>query len=239
MENNRIVLTEEMILEANDYLPLGQKYEMAQAIAQDCVAKAKMQMQREDGTVKALPDRVQEMQLKTNLYMMGVLAKHYLKIAYEGMDDMMGDNRFFGLQMPMNLYDQFAQSHVMNQLEQMKTSRNVKDKVYNILYDYRKFQRMVNAEIEIVVGHQNDVVWRLLAAMEMDMKQAAVNELEKAQQAPDAEGMTEEEKLAAAKEKLEKFRETVQKMSALERTLTEKIDQMAAGADKGGDASHA
>lgn len=225
----RIELTEEMILAANDYVPMLEKYEMAQAIAQECTARAKMNMQREDGTVKSLPDRVQEMQLKTNMYLMGVLAKHYLKIPYEGMDDMMGDNKYYGLQMPLNIYDQFAASHVMNQLEQMKTHRAVKDKVYNILYDYRKFQRMLNAEIEIVVGHQNDVVWRLLAAMEMDMKQMVADELRTVQETADPKtDMTKEEKLADAKEKLAKFRETVSRMAEMEETLSQKIHQMEA-----------
>lgn len=228
----RIELTEEMILAANDYLPIVQKYEMAQAIAQECVVHAKMNMQREDGTVKALPDRVQEAQLKTNLYLMGVLAKHYLKIPYEGMDDMMGDNKYYGLQMPANVYDQFAASHVMNQLEQMKTCKAVKDKVYNILYDYRKFQRMLNAEIEIVVGHQNDLVWRMLAAMEMDMKEAVVNELGAVQKPQNAENMTDEEKIAAAKEKLAKFRETVHRMAEMEETLSQKVAQMEAAGEK-------
>lgn len=231
----RIELTEDMILAANDYVPIVQKYEMAQAIAQECVAHAKMNMQREDGTVKALPDRVQEAQLKTNLYLMGVLAKHYLKIPYEGMDDMMGQNPYYGLQMPANIYDQFAASHVMNQLEQMKTCKAVKDKVYNILYDYRKFQRMLNAEIEIVVGHQNDVVWRMLAAMEMDMKEAVFNELgtvQKPQSEQSAEPMTDEEKIAAAKEKLAKFRETVHRMAEMEETLSQKVAQMEAAGEK-------
>lgn len=233
------MLTEDMILEANDYLPIVQKYEMAQRIAQDCVAKVRMEMQQDEGNVKTLPDRVQEAQLKTNLYLMGVLAKHYLKIPYDGENVQMGDNPYYGLQMPANLYDQFGRSHVLNQLEQMKGSKAVRDKVYNILYDYRKFQRMLNAEIETILGHQNDVVWRFMAAMEMDMKRAALDEMQAAMEKPaegeDAAPDTDAQKLEQAREKLRKFHETVEKMRAMEEALAQKLG----GLEAKGEESHA
>lgn len=233
MESRKFVkITPEIIEQACDYIPMLEKHNMAEQIAQQCVHRVKMTMLDNNGNRKAIPDRFQEAQLFTNLYMMGILAKLYLMIPYDGDSDKKDDNPYYGLQMPLNTYDQFAGSHVLNQLEQLKSDKSCKDKVYNILYDYRKLQRMINGEIETILGHQNDVVWRLLDALEVDAKEAALAALNE-EHTENETPQTPEDKIADAKEKLEQFRQVKEQMDVTYAKLHSKLMRMEADASKG------
>lgn len=209
----KIMITPEVMEKADTYIPLMEKQKMAETIAQQCVVAVKMTMVGSEGTGTALPNRYQENQILTNLYLMGILAKRYLKIAYEGEDDVREDNPYYGLQMPMNLYDSFAGSHVMNQLEILKADKHCRDKVYDLLYDYRKMQRMLNAEITTVLEHQNDVVWRLLGAMETAVN-GAVNDALESTAEKDTPEKPEKDKIADARKKLEQLKDTKERLNS-------------------------
>lgn len=174
---SKIIITKEIIEKASDYMPLQLKVEMVERIAQECVARVVMTKVGKNGEQEPLPDRCQEQQLLTNLYLMGVLASKYLFIPYEGEYDTREDNPYYGLMMPLNIYDRFAASHVINQLEKLKGDKDCRDKVFNILYDYGQFRRMLYDEIHRIVEHRNDVVWRLTEALEADVKTAISNEV--------------------------------------------------------------
>lgn len=237
MESNLFVkVTPEIIEKAIDYIPLMEKQNMAETIGQKCIARVKMTMRGSDGHTKSLPDRFQETQLLTNLYLMGILAKCYLHIPYEGDGDTKEDNPYYGLQMPLNIYDRFAGSHVMNQLEQLKADKACKDKVYNILYDYRKLQRMINAEIEMAVEHQNDVVWRFLDVMETTAKESFLHDVE-AENTSDAqtEETAEEKaaKVAKAKEYLASLDEKVAQLTSISQNFRKKLEMMDGDTDEG------
>lgn len=231
--DGKITLTEQTILNANDYIPLLEKQKMAETIAQKCVTAVKMTMAGNDGNKHALPNRFQEVQFLTSLYLMGIFAKLYLKIPYEGDNDTREDNPYYGLQMPANIYDRFAGSHVMNQLEHLKADKACRDKVFNILYDYRKLQRMLNAEIEIVLAHQNDVVWRLMASMELNVKEAMLGALEaQSEDGQTAAAETDAKKLQEARKKLDEFKSVQEKMAKVEEKLREKLDALEVAAQK-------
>ena len=237
MESNLFVkITPEIIESACDYIPLMEKQNMAETIGQKCVARVKMTMRGSDGHTKSLPDRFQETQLLTNLYLMGILAKCYLHIPYDGDGDTREDNHYYGLQMPLNTYDRFAGSHVLNQLEQLKADKTCKDKVYNILYDYRKLQRMINAEIEMTVEHQNDVVWRFLDVMETTAKESFLHDVETESEAePKAEETAEEKaaKVAKAKEYLASLDEKVAQLTSISQNFHKKLEMMDSDTDEG------
>lgn len=232
--NNFIKITPEIIEQACSYIPLLEKQKMAETIGQKCVARVQMTMVGSDGHKKSLPDRFQEMQFLTNLYLMGILAKCYLNMPYDGDADVKDDNPYYGLQMPVNVYDSFAGSHVINQLEQLKMDKSCKDKIYNILYDYRKMQRMISAEIETAVEHQNDIVWRFLDAIELSSKESFLKNIEDAN--PAAEKNSEEssaDQITKAKERLEAFETKVAQLAQLSQGFRQKIEKMELQSEKG------
>lgn len=228
MESNSFVkITPEIIDQACDYIPLMEKQKMAETIGQKCVARVQMTMVGTDGRKKGLPDRFQETQLLTNLYLMGILAKCYLHIPYDGDGDTREDNPYYGLQMPLNVYDRFAGSHVMNQLEQLKTDKACKDKIYNILYDYRKLQRMISAEIEMAVEHQNDVVWRFLNVMEMNAQESLLKDMEESAEMSDENNAeVKVEQIAKAEEQLAGLDEKIAQLTNISQSFRSKLDSL-------------
>ena len=232
--NNYVNITTDIIENACDYIPLMEKQNMAEIIGQKCIARVKMTMRGSDGLTKTLPDRFQETQLLTNLYLMGILAKCYLHISYDGDKDTKEDNPYYGLQMPLNIYDRFAGSHVINQLEQLKSDKACKDKVYNILYDYRKFQRMISAEIEMAVDHQNDVVWRLLDVVESTAQESFLKDADP--ESDTVNNQSEEEKakqVAKAKEYLASLEDKVSQLDAISQSFRKKLESIDSKTDEG------
>lgn len=230
---SKIIITKEIIEKANDYTPLQLKVEMVERIAQECVARVVMTKVGKNGEQEPLPDRCQEQPLFTNLYLMGVLASKYLFIPYDGEYDAKEDNPYYGLMMPLNIYDQFAASHVINQLEKLKGDKECRDKVFNILYDYGQFRRMLYDEIHRIVEHRNDVVWRMLAALEVDVQAAIAGELK----APEEPTTASDDPLAVAEAKYADYLAKKATADKLAETLKQKLDMLRKASGNSGDAA--
>lgn len=229
---SKIIITQEIVANASDYMPLQLKIEIAERIAQDCIARVAMTRITKGGFREALPDRCQERQLNTNLYLMGVLASWYLHIPYDGEHDTTDDNPYYGLMMPANTYDLFAGSHIINQLEKLKGDKECRDKVFNILCDYRQFQRILYDEIRCIVEHRNDVVWRLLEALEKDVETAIANGMadalgEQSQQEDSASA------IESASQKLRDFLEKKEKLDELAALFSERLEKLKELQDSG------
>lgn len=226
---SKIIITKEIIEKASDYMPLQLKVEMVERIAQECVARVVMTKVGKNGEQEPLPDRCQEQQLLTNLYLMGVLASKYLFIPYEGEYDAKEDNPYYGLMMPLNIYDRFAASHVINQLEKLKGDKDCRDKVFNILYDYGQFRRMLYDEIHRIVEHRNDVVWRLTEALEADVKTAISNEV---LSHIEGDEKTDSDAIREAEEKLQDYLAKKEKADALAERLTKRLQAIKEASQK-------
>ena len=123
---DRINITPEMLEKASDYIPLLERQEMLESIARVCVVKVKMEVKLTGSTeTVSMPERYQEHRIMTKMCLMGVLALKYLHVDYDG------DDR--SLQMPANIYDQWAGSHVLNQIEKLKSDKTVGEKAFRIL----------------------------------------------------------------------------------------------------------
>lgn len=170
----RFVITPEMVKRANCYVDLLTKSAIAAQGAKQCVTTVHIQL---ENTAAPVPDRAQENVLVKARLMMGMLAAYYLKIPFEGQDD--------DLAMPLNIYDQWAASHVMNQLERMKSNAEVRDKVFDLLTDFKEWQKMLNTEIYALLKHRNDTCTRILEMMEKQSTpeafQNAVGEIQRLQ----------------------------------------------------------
>lgn len=232
---NKIVITPEIVKNATDYIPLMKKQEMAETIAQKCIVKVLMKYtEKGDGTDSVpMPDRYQEYHMYTNLYLMGVLAQEYLHIPYEG--DGTGKELidYENLKMPANVYDQWGASHVLNQLEQMKTDRELREKVFDLLNDYKDFRWMLAHEIDILLGHNNDVVTRMMQALGASIKEMAADSMQELgetlqgeqPQEAEPEKKVSAEDIAKAASELERLKQLRERMEQVEKELHDKIEE--------------
>lgn len=232
---NKIVITPEIVKNATDYIPLMKKQEMAETIAQKCIVKVLMKYtEKGDGTDSVpMPDRHQEYHMYTNLYLMGVLAHEYLHIPYEG--DRTGKEiiDYENLKMPANVYDQWGASHVLNQLEQMKTDRELREKVFDLLNDFKDFRWMLAHEIDILLGHNNDVVTRMMQALGASIKEMTADSMQELGEAlqneqpqeAEPEKKVSAEDIAKAASELERLKQLRERMEQVEKELHDKIEE--------------
>lgn len=178
MAETKITITKEIMRGADTYVPLLLKTSTAQAIASSSIEKAEFK----GGDV---PPRFIENPMTKAKCLMGALLTFYLHIAYEGNDD---------LNMAVDIYDRFAASHILNQIERMKSDAFMRDKAFDLLADYRELEKRVNSEIYSLLSVQNDTVARLSMVMSRGMNpeeaQKTLEEIEKLQ------GEIEEQKKA-------------------------------------------
>ena len=125
---------------------------------------------------------------------MGVLFKHYLRIEFDPVE---GEDYL----MAADDYDRAASMHVLNALERMKSDAAARDKVFDLLRDYKDLERMVSAELNAQLAARNDVLPRILRVLTQTATPAALANLQ------EMEGKLGDEAKKIA-EKIEQFRNT-------------------------------
>ena len=172
-------ITKEILLKAEDYLPLGEKARIAGEIAMQCVTSISYQIDVGGVKVEA-PDYHGRNTALRERHLLGVLFKFYLGIGFEPVE-----NTEYLLS--LDDYDRAARLHPMNALERFKSDPETREKVFDLLRDYKSFCEMVRAATEDIVAAQNDPVQRYLSA------QAAAITPEALQALTDAEGQLREQ----------------------------------------------
>ena len=148
-------ITEAMIEQATSYIPLADKVAFAKLVAPDCIEKVDMSIQKaQSDSTLTLPQMWEEQPLLKKLYLLHFFLKNYLHIDTP--------DKF-----NHEVYDSFAGEHPLCQLERMKykASTAIKDKVYNILADFRDVTRILEAQIHSELEHRNDPLERFLAGV--------------------------------------------------------------------------
>ena len=97
---------------------------------------------------------------------MGIFARFYLKAEYDPTED--------DFLMAADDYDRWAGSHVFKQIDRLRNSEKVRDKIFDILSDYRDFEKKLNTEIYSMLQLQNDPCSRLCAMMFMQTTPEAI-----------------------------------------------------------------
>ena len=156
------IITEEIILNADKYIPISTKSVLARTFAEDCISEVKISVDNAEGS-DVLPPRYQENPKMKSLYGMMTLLSNYLHVLKP---DENGDITF-----DASDFDELGSSCIMNQLDRMKSSKNidVRNKVYDILDDYREFYRMLGVEIAALVANKNDPLSRFLEYFKMSI----------------------------------------------------------------------
>jgi hypothetical protein len=156
------IITEDIILNADTYIPIETKSAMAIEYAKSCVTEVQVAIDKNDPT-SVLPPRYQENPMLKSLYGMMTLLAKYLHLLQPNDD---GD-----VTLSTEEYNEWGKACVMNQLDRMKSSKNieVRNRVYDILDDYREFYRMLGVEISALVANKNDFLSRFLQYFSMSI----------------------------------------------------------------------
>ena len=148
-------LTEEIIRNAETYIPISQKITMAKNFAAECIEKVEIKHKDE-----VLPPVYKENVQMRMLWGMFVLLNSYLRI-YESEDGKFRNSD----------YDEWCGTAILNQLNRFKSSKDavVRDKAYDILDDYREFYSVLGKEINALLTSKNDLILRVLQYMDGKM----------------------------------------------------------------------
>ena len=121
---------------------------------------------------KVFPSRFQENPQKRMLYGMLVLLRDYLKKMED--EDLSTEQ-----------YDEWGSASIFNQLDRFKSSKDqeIRNKVYDLVDDYREFYRMLGTEINSLVEAKNDLLARLVQYITLSQSPEVLQEqLEKLEQ---------------------------------------------------------
>ena len=154
----KVIITEQDILNANGSIPVTLKYAVAQYIAEFSTDKKQITIKEGGIDSIALPDMRQRNTMREAQFKAGVFAKEYMR---KDVDFVKGtDDSPIPYLMSADEVD--AWSSFETQLDRLKRSKNkeVADKCYDILNDYHVFCRMVSIEIEQELQIKNDIVGR-------------------------------------------------------------------------------
>lgn len=145
-----IKLTEQQIEKAESYVGLQQKEEFVEACMKQCLASVEVSLGGED----PMPTMFMESTFMKSKYLMCAFAKLYLKEEVEAEE---GDTWL----MTTEAYDEWAGSHVFNQLERMKDKKELRDKCFDILKDYRDLERRLTTAVKGYMAVINDPINRM------------------------------------------------------------------------------
>lgn len=148
------VLTEEDILNATTYIPSAKKIALAHIVAEQSIVKVNVTANEEGEEEKSLPDRWSENYSVRSIAQMMVLIQEYLNQKTEKEDGF-----------TVAEYDEWGESAVFNQLDRFKQSKNaeVRNRVYDLLDDYREFCKFVGSDITMQLSVRNDPITRVTA----------------------------------------------------------------------------
>ena len=156
------ILTKEMIQEAEDYTPNAFKKAWCGETAPKCFDRLAITA---DG--EPMPPMYMVNEGLKKRYLMTVFVKGYLKQECEPDS---GDEAL----MSEADYDRWAGSHVFCQMERLKKDKDICDKCYDMLYDFRELDKRLSAQISGLLNAQNDFVQRqnqLMSAQFMQLPQ--------------------------------------------------------------------
>ena len=172
-------ITKEILLKAEDYVPLGEKAHVAGEIAMRCVTSISYQI--DVGGVKVdAPDYHGRNTALKERFLLGYLLSAYLKISFDSAD-------VTPYLLSLDDYDRAARLHPLNALERFKSDPETREKVFDLLRDYKTLCEMTRLAMEDVIAAQNDPVQRYLSAQAQAITPDAMKAL------ADAEGQLREQ----------------------------------------------
>lgn len=143
----KLIITKEMMEAARDYLTNAEKEAFVAEYAARCFDK--LAITGTDG--EPAPDMYMVNSGLKARYLMGAFAALYFGISFKG--DETGE-------MSEEEYDQWAGSHVLNQVERWKRDAALRDKCYDLLADFKDLEKRLSTQINGLLNVMNDAVLR-------------------------------------------------------------------------------
>ena len=153
----KFALTAEEIQKAEDYIPIEKKIKFVEENAPLCVDRMNVMATIGEDSVELPPIYKENSELKSR-FLLGFLLKEYFGIKYAEEDDV-------EYAITREEYDRISSSHIFNQLERMKSNQALRDKVFDLLSDYKDVEKRMNTEIYGILNTQNDPVARVVAGI--------------------------------------------------------------------------
>ena len=141
-------ITKGMILEAHDYVTNAAKDSWVDRVAPNCFNR--LSISADDEQLPAM--YMVNASLKSR-YLMSALVSLYLGVTYDAEDD-------DPLLMTEAEYDKWACSHAICQIDRWKRDADVRDKCFDLLYDYHELEKRLSSQITGLLTVQNDPVVR-------------------------------------------------------------------------------
>ncbi|MBQ0125484.1 MAG: hypothetical protein KBS59_04065 [Clostridiales bacterium] len=147
-------ITREMMETARSYMPLGVKKELAENIAELCLKDIDIAPQNKIGEkTLAYPRLKGENALLREILLLNTLLGFYFDIEVDEKED------------PYESYDRYNEENILSQINRWKTDVELKEKCYDLLDDFKKFEKIVNTEIRNRREAENDILARFTAAI--------------------------------------------------------------------------
>lgn len=148
--NKAIIITKEMLLGARDYIPLEDKESWASENAPKCFNRIAIAMDDDP-----MPDMYAVNTERKSRFLMAALVGLYFQQKYES-------DTQDSILMSVGCYDAWAGSHVINQIERMKhdSDAEVRARAFDLMFDYKDFEKRFSAHIMNLLTVQNDFVLR-------------------------------------------------------------------------------
>lgn len=173
MDTNRVLIDEATLKNAVSYAPIRAKDSFLEYAEPGCVQRVDIKLNDDENTV--LPYMYTENTNTKSRYMMTALAVLYLGIPLREIQTEPGDIWL----MTEQEYDRWAGSHVLNQMERLKGNAELRDKVFDLLRDYRDLEKRLSVLIHNSLEIRNDPCNRLFQKILSDLSEENL----KAQQA--------------------------------------------------------
>ena len=173
MENSikerKPITMKELFAKAHTYVPLMGKAAIVSHCAERCIDRVVVNTgERFRGDV---PPMYRENGQRKRRYLMGILARAYLRLDFEGCEE----DKWL---MSADDYDLVGGVQLVNQIDRMKKQSDaLRDKAYDLLADYRDLEKMLNTEINANLAVMNDVVARMAMSSAAAMTPESMKEL--------------------------------------------------------------
>lgn len=179
MAEYQVNITEKDIENAVLYTKLSGKEQIARSIGQLCVEPVEVV----SNETETLPPMFRENRKLRQQFQMGILAfllrREYPQqtVKIKGEDG--ASETPIALCMDEDCYDEWAESHVMNQLERLKKSSNKEmvNRIFDILYEYKAFELMISGAIRDELEVLNDGFNRAMRYFSVAAVDAAVKSM--------------------------------------------------------------
>ena len=187
----KFIITDEMIRGAESYIPFVDKLTIVSETAEACLEP----VDRETAGIATetqlpIPQLYKERSGAKQYFLMYYFLTKYLhvKIAETGWTT--------------EEYDYYASSHIFNQLERFKSKdAEIKNKVFDLLYDYKQLKSMLEVEIYNLKETKNSALDRLQDSISLFASPENIAKLNELMQKNLGELETAQKKLAAKRGK--------------------------------------